>query len=291
MIRIAFIMLCHKEPDQVNRLIKKLEDFQDADVYIHTDLNHPEIRGAIKTGKRVFILPEEESFRIVWGGINMVKATLRMIKTVREAGKRYDYIWLVSGQDYPIIPARETEERLTRNNGANYISTIRPGEERYNFYRKLYEIKYPGWINRDSIPVKILKRLYKTATGGETHTFRLFRRKRPFCFDFMFGSQWWTLTREAAFEILRFSEDHPELLRYFEKTLIPDECYFQTVFMQGKYRETQRNGLTYVSMERSSRHADTLTEQDYEKVTQAGKQYCFARKFGKESQKLIRMIG
>lgn len=290
MIKIAFLMLCHQDPEQISLLIGKLAGFRDADIYIHADLNHPEIRSAIPEEKGVYLLPEAKSFPIQWGGINMVKATLQLIRTVRETGKAYDYLWLISGQDYPIIPAAEIEQRLAEKDGMNYISMVRPGDDRYGFYRKLYEVAYPPWINKDTIPVKITKRLYKTVTGGKTHTFRRFIRKKPFDFTFFFGSQWWTLTSEAAYRILRFSDDHPEMLKYYEKTLIPDESFFQTVFMMGEFREKQRDGLTFAPMDRSSRHADTLTEQDYEKLMNARGKYCFARKFDSSGRPLIRRI-
>ena len=290
MIRIAFIMLCHTDPEQINLLTRKLEEFRAADIYIHADLNHPEIRNGIRKGERIFLLPEEESFRIEWGGISMVQATLQLIRKVRETGKAYDYLWLISGQDYPIVPTEETERRLEENRGMNYLNTVRPGEERYSFYRKLCEVAYPQWINQENIPVKIFKRLYKTVTGGETHTFGIFIRKKPFDFEFVFGSQWWTLTREAAFAILQFSDDHPEVLKYCEKMIIPDESFFQTVFMQGAYSGKLRDGLTYAPMERSSRHADTLREPDYEAIRKAGEKYCFARKFDSGSRALIRRI-
>ena len=47
-MRIAFIMLCHKNPKQINKLIDKLSGFSCADVYIHVDMNHSEIREEIK---------------------------------------------------------------------------------------------------------------------------------------------------------------------------------------------------------------------------------------------------
>ena len=50
----------------------------------------------------------------------------------------------------------------------NYIETIVPGQERYDWYRKLYEMAYPSWINKNSIPVKVIKRLYIAVTGEDT---------------------------------------------------------------------------------------------------------------------------
>lgn len=289
-IRIAFIMLCHTEVEHINRLIKKLEEFQSADVYIHVDLNHPEIRKQISNSERVYILPEGKAFHIIWGGINIVKATLQMIREVQQSGKGYDYIWLISGQDYPIVPANEIERRLEAHPGFNYIDMIQPDNDHYSWYKKLYEVWYPAWINKDTITVKAFKRIYKIATGGYRHTFKQFIKRKPFEEKLAFGSQWWVLTSEAAFELLDYSDKHPEVLEYYRNAIIPDESFFQTLFMIGAYRENRKSSLTFSYLDSNHRHPVTLTEKDYEKVKKAREQKCFARKFDDRSQRLIQLI-
>jgi hypothetical protein len=188
------------------------------------------------------------------------------------------------------MPVKEIEKRLEENQDINYISTLLPGQDRYNWYRKLYEVRYPTWINKDTVTVKAFKHLYKTVTGGSRHTFKLFKKQKPFEEDLVFGSQWWTLRSEAAFEILQYSDAHPEVLEYFKDTIIPDECFFQTLFMMGTYRDKRRASLTFSYVERNRRHPVMMTEKEYEKIKEAETQMCFARKFDDKSQGLIQMI-
>ena len=220
----------------------------------------------------------------------MVKATLELIRTVERSGKTYDYLWLISGQDYPIVPVKEIVRRLEENKGINYISTLLPGDDRYNWYKKLYEVWYPPWINKDTIVVKAFKHIYKIATGGYRHTFKLFTKRKPFEGELAFGSQWWTLTSEAAFEILHYNDKHPNVLEYFKNTIIPDECFFQTLFMIGTYRDKRKPSLTFSYLEKNGRHSETMTGKKYEIIREAGKQKCFARKFDDKSQGLIWII-
>ena len=266
MSRIAFIMLCHKNPDQINGLIDKLSEFSDADIYIHVDMNHSEIRGRIQEKSSVHLLDEKDSYHVQWGSVDIVKATLALIKAVRDSGKQYDYIWLLSGQDYPILPVAQIEERLASKPGMNYIETIVPGDDKYNRYKKLYEMSYPSWINKNTFLVKSVKRLYMIVTGGYNHTFSAFVRKKSFNFDFTFGSQWWTLTDEAAFEILEYSENHPDVLHYYEKSIIPDESYFQTLFMRGPYHGWREMNLTYVNWGKNRRSPETLGIDDLDRL-------------------------
>lgn len=283
-------MLCHAYPSVINQFIAKLSEFSQADIYIHVDLNFPETREQIRQRENTFVLSEEKSFYLQWGGIGLVKATLQMIEEVRESGKEYDYIWLISGQDYPIVSVKEIEKRLSEKPGMNYIDTFLPGDKRYYQKKKLCEVAYPTWINADQAPIKALKKLYMLFTGGRSHTFKAFIRKKPFDFDFTFGSQWWTLTSEAAFEILQYSESHPEILTYYEKSIIPDESFFQTLFMRGPYQHYRSGNLTFSCWENDSRHPKTLAAEDFGIIMEARNSFCLARKMNNESRSLIRLI-
>lgn len=283
-------MLCHAYPSVINQLIAKLSEFSQADIYIHVDLNCPGIREQIKQRENTFVLPEEKSFHLQWGGVGLVKATLQLIREVQKSGKAYDYIWLISGQDYPIISVKEIENRLSEQPVMNYINIVMPGDKNYNWKKKMYEIAYPVWINAERAPIKALKRLYMILTGGFCHTFKIFRRKKPFDFDFVFGSQWWTLTSKAAFDILQYSDSHSEILAYYEQSIIPDESFFQTLFMRGPYKECRSGSLTYSYWGNDPRHPKTLTADDIGRIREARDSFCFARKMNHESQLLIRLI-
>lgn len=291
-MRIAFIMLCHKNPEQINKLIDKLSEFSDADIYIHVDMNHSEIRDQINKRDKVKLVPVDQSYNIQWGSVDIVKATLALIREVRRSSKQYDYIWLVSGQDYPICPVKEIEKRLSEGAGLNYIECITPDSKQYNRYKKLYEVAYPSWINGNNMVIKSVKRIYMILTGGYRHTFSLFIRQKPFDFDFSFGSQWWTITAEAAFEILEYSDRYPEVLEYFKKSIIPDECFFQTLFMRGSYRDKRAMNLTFINWGNNRRSPEMLTIEDTEKVKEASNTFCFARKFElQQSVSLIEWLG
>lgn len=290
-MRIAFIMLCHRNPEQINKLIDKLSEFSAADIYIHVDMNHSKIREQIKTQDNVILVPENLSLYIGWGSVDIVKATLQLIREVRDSAKPYDYIWLVSGQDYPICPVVEIEKRLSEHAGMNYIECITTGDKQYNRYKKLYEVAYPSWINGNNVAIKSIKRIYMILTGGYRHTFSPFVRRKPFDFDFSFGSQWWTLTSASAFEILEYNDRHPEILKYYEKSIIPDECFFQSMFMRGPHKDKRSMNLTYINWGKNRRSPEVLTLEDKEKLEEACKAFCFARKFEiDDSKSLIEVL-
>lgn len=261
----------------------------DSDIYIHVDLKAQNMRNNIRHSNNIHVLSAENSYDISWGSVNMVCATLALINAAKESDIYYDYLWLVSGQDFPIVSAETISNRLESNNGINYIEII-PRGERYDWYKKLYEVAYPNWINRNSVPVKIYKRFYKIITGGNRYTFPAFRRKKPFDFDFEFGSQWWTLTSEAAYWCLDYCNGHPEYLEYFKKCIIPDECFFQTLYTASPYKNARRTNLTYINWGSNRRSPETLTLNDIDKLLEKRPKYCIARKFDLNNREVIKVI-
>ena len=276
-MKIAYIMLCHKNPNQINKLIEKLSN-KNTDIYLHIDLKS-NIENEIIKKENVHILPKENSYSVKWGGNEMILATLSLIKYVKNTKKEYDYIWLVSGQDFPLVDSNKISEVLEKNKGKNFIDIVEYGTKEYKRYRKLYEIWYPTWITKDKTYIKIIKRLYMIITGGFYNTFKVFKRKKPFNFEFNFGSQWWTLTSECAYDILDYCEKNPKYIDYFNNVIIPDECFFQTIFMSSKYKKTQKDNLTYINWKDNRRSPETLTINDLKLLKKVSKKKCLARKF------------
>ena len=277
MIKIAYIILCHKNPEQINDLIIQLLK-NDADIYLHVDLKS-NISGDIMKHKNVCVLPKSESYSVSWGGNDMILATLSLIRHVKNTNKKYDYIWLLSGQDYPIVNLRNIDKLLSSNKMCNYIDVIDKNSKKYSHYKKLYELWYPNWITKDKFFIKVFKRLYMFFTGGFNYTFKIFRRKKSFNFDFYFGSQWWTLTTDCAYYILNYCDNNPDYINYFNNSIIPDECFFQTLFMNSPFSNNRKGNLTFVNWKNNRRSPETLLLSDYDKLMKNSNSKIFARKF------------
>lgn len=274
-VKIAYIVLCHKNVKQINSLIHSLSN-ETSDFYLHIDLKSKIDREAI-VKEHTYILPKEYCVDIRWGEDSMVIATLKMIKAIIETGIKYDYIWLISGQDFPIKPLDEIHSFLERNNGYNFIEVFDKESTMHKRYDKRNAIWYPRWMAQNHVFIKILRRLYIGVTGGYNHTFWL-KRKNNIGIEFRYGSQWWTLTYDCACYIFRYIDEHPRFLEHFKYTLIPDECVFQTVFMVSPYANKRRNNLTYIDWSENKRSPKTFTIKDYNLLMNQDS-YLIARKF------------
>lgn len=283
-MRIAYIILCHKNSNQINMMIEQLND-KNCDMYIHIDKKNYVIVNDIIKHDNMKIIDYDSSIDVSWGGVSMIEATLRLLSEVKKSDVKYDYVCLLSGQDLMINTKKEFYKKLKSRK--NFIEIIDEKNIRYNRYKKLYEVPYPQWITKDKLLYKIVKRLYMIITGGFEHSFSIFKRKLPIDGKLYFGSQWWCLTYECCEYMLDYVGSNSDYLNYFKKTIIPDECFFQTLFMNSPYSDNYESNLTYVNWKNNRRSPEIFTMDDMDLLCECNKKYIFARKFDCNVQKRI----
>src|SRR5436853_5728750 len=99
-MRVAHLLITYTHPLQTECLIRKLwhEQF---DFYIHLDT-----KVEIETHRNLRKIPNvyfiKNRIKVRWAGFSMVEAIFNSIMEIITSGRNYDYINLMSGQDYPI---------------------------------------------------------------------------------------------------------------------------------------------------------------------------------------------
>lgn len=282
-MRIAYIMPCYKNPAQVNREIRALNilhpDMQ-TDFYVHVD-KKSSIAPQIMRADNVFLVDEAHRVTVTWGAVDLVDAALVLMRMVIASGKEYDYLWHVSGQDYPIKPEKEIVRFLEENRGKNFINCMSCEHDLYRRFLKRNMIPYPRWIMSPSLPMRILQRLYVEVTGGHFYTFPFLRKPQLFPSTqegkYYFGSSWFTITLDCAKYVVDFIDRNPGHKKFFENACIPDECFFQTIIFNSKFRDTTKDCLCYVDWSQHRRSPRLLTVEDYDAL--AASPFLIARKF------------
>lgn len=88
-MKLAFLLQCHKNPFQINTLIKTL-NHPDIDFYVHID-KKSNIRQSIDlSGGNVYILPDEYRVDVRWATFSQVEAAISLLKYASLNGK-YDF--------------------------------------------------------------------------------------------------------------------------------------------------------------------------------------------------------
>ena len=101
-MKVAFLNLCHCDPDVVARVSKKLLKCPDFDMYIHVDKKSDisPFQDKMKDCSRVYFTKNRVS--VYWGSYSAIEATLELMRTAINSGIHYDRFVLFQNLDYPI---------------------------------------------------------------------------------------------------------------------------------------------------------------------------------------------
>ena len=271
MMKVAFLMLCHKNPKQINLLLKALKHPQ-IDVFIHVDSKNENIREDIEKSDGVYLLPKKDCVDVQWAQFSEVKATLNLLNVAISKGGGNSHYFLISGQDFPLKSIGKIVRFLNERKDENFIdcALIKRFEKRNDIY-------FPRMVIGRRIWQKILKGILVYSTGGWNQTFSIIKRLKPANVQYYFGSQWWCLNDAMVKWIYNFLENYPEYIKLFKHSLCPDECFFQTLVMNSPFANTTKPYLHYIKWEKGKSSPKTLTTIDYEELKKAEK--LIARKF------------
>jgi len=262
---IAYLIRAHTAPQQLARLVVRLDD-RNARFYVHVnrltgDETFAEMRAGLAGRENVIWLPRVACY---WGGFSLLRATLVGIETILASGELPDHAVLLSGQDYPLRPPVEVEAQLAARSGRNLLHHFRlPAPEWAGEGGGLNRLRYPHFER-----VRYRTRLLRVPVPR-----RLPRGLEPYG-----GMALWALTGETLSWLMRFLAERPEVLRFFQRTKMPDELFFQTVLLSSPLAATVDNELLhYLDWSSGSAHPAILTAADLPRLRASGR--LFARKF------------
>lgn len=270
-MRIAHIIIAHKNPSQLERLIQSLQH-SDADFYIHID-------------KKVDITPFEyleemnQTYLIKdrlicnWGGFSIVETIVRSVNAVLSSGNTYDFVNLISAQDYPIQSAQEIHDFFSTRLGQSFLSFDPTNDtvwwkeaamryEQFHFTDLDFKFKY--------FAQKVVNLIMP-------------KRKIPVILGSLYGgtkSTWWTISIEAATYLSGFfkTKDAAELIRFLKLTWGSDEFVIATILMNSPYRDTIVNeNYRYIDWSAGGGHPKLLQQDDFDRIVAS--KMLFARKF------------
>jgi Core-2/I-Branching enzyme. len=296
---INYIILAHKGPKQLARLLERLGNHQTW-FYIHIDkeVNITPFRHELKTYRNVFFLTGEQRMAAVWADFGMVQATINGMRQII-ADKRKGYCVLMSGQDYPIKSTAFIDAFFTRHYGINFVQAcpilptehVEQGPGRIHLYKvnlsnrrddllvfpSVFDKAFYKPMNFESF-VYLAKR--KSITGClQVLQKTLRKRKFPSYLQPYKGSQWWALPIETVQFIDAFINEHPDYIDYHLYTFAPDEIFFHSIIYSMLDKSRIREELTYVEWQADKSTPLLLKENHFGDVMTKGREKLFARKF------------
>lgn len=273
-MKIAVAMLCHKNVEQINSLLRTMEN-KNISFFIHVDKKSTISRDDI-SGNNITVIPKDYSVDIQWGGFGMIEATLRLIETIRQSNQGYDYIWLMSGQDWPLRSSDDIVKYVENHNGDDFIEILPDQESFDRGYCKRNTLYYPRWMVSNNTYVKVIKHLFWFVTGGRKST-KIFRRKTE-VEKFYYGSQWWLLSKQSIDVMMDFLNENGWYTDYFKHSLVPDESFFQTLYGKLIGVEKAKPEVCFVNWKDSRNSPKDITCEDEDMINAIKSYYLVARK-------------
>jgi hypothetical protein len=284
MTQIAFILLCHKDPEGIIAQTRRLTAAGDC-VSIHFDArarkaDHARIQTALADNPQVTFA--RRRVKCGWGEWSLVAATLEAVRAAVDAFPGATHFYMLSGDCMPIKTAEYVHAALERDE-VDYI-------ENFDFFGsdwiktgiKEERLIYRHWFNE-----RLRKRLFYTSMELQKK-FGL-ARKVPEDLKMRIGSQWWCLRRRTVEAVLDFVDRRPDVRRFFSTTWIPDETFFQTLVAHlVPEREIRSRTLTFLMFTDYGMPV-TFYDDHYDLLLAQG--YLFARKISPDAKGLKERLG
>lgn len=284
MAKIAYILLCHKDPEAIIKQAQRLTATGDY-ISIHFDASanpkfFKQIKDALAENDNVTYA--HKRIKCGWGEWTLVQATLYALESAVSSFPRATHFYMLSGDCMPVKSAEYIHSVLD-DNDADFIESfdyfesdwIKTGmkEERL-IYRHFFNERTQKW--RFNTSFRLQQRLGLT-------------RKIPDDIQVQIGSQWWCLRRRTVEWVLEFTRQRKDVMRFFRTTWIPDETFFQTLVRHVvPENEIRTRTLTFLLF---SDYGMPITFYDDQYDLLLSQDFLFARKISPEAESLKRRLG
>ena len=284
MAKIAYILLCHKDPEAIIQQAERLTAAGDY-MSIHFDArakadHYRRIRDALADNPNVTFA--HKRIKCGWGEWSLVQASLHAVESAVEEFPRATHFYMLSGDCMAIKTAEYAHEFLDGQD-KDFV-------ESFDFFES-------DWIKTGMKEDRLIYRHYLNERNHKWLFYAMLQAQRklglkrniPADIQVQIGSQWWCLRRQTIERILDFTRTRKDVMRFFRTTWIPDETFFQTLVRHlVPEDEISTRTLTFLLFSDYGMpvtfyndHYDLLLSQDF----------LFARKISPEATELKARLG
>ncbi|WP_343688020.1 beta-1,6-N-acetylglucosaminyltransferase [Chitinophaga sp.] len=266
-MKIAYLITAYRDFDHLTRLIDNIQG-EDTEIFVHIDR------------KCSYVLPDtlrrrthllEDRFLVNWGGFSLTLAFVSLMDACRQQGY-YDFILLISGQDFPVASNEEIQRFLSLHRGCEFVAH--------------HQLPFDGWSHSNGgldrfqyeWPIDEMGFAAAREVVAEQQR-RGVCRKFPSQLSPYGGSCWLTISYGLMAYVCDYiAANFDWIYPFFRKVLLADEILLHSIIMNSPYRhQVVNNDLRYIDWYSGPDFPRTLTMEDADKIAQSG--CLFARKF------------
>lgn len=278
---IAYLILCHADPNHIKRLTDKITNRTNDEAFVHVDgkCDIKPFEQKMQDNPQVHIIKERVC--VHWGGYSSIEATINLFKAALSSKENiFDRFVVLQGLEYSIKTNREIHTFFEKN-----FETELSLDSANLFWAKLVHIlNYKAFLGHRIIPH--FKKNYTVDHSGKK-------------LEIFQGCAQFGVTRKLAEYIVKFYDENKMFNKYFKTMYAPDEAYFHTIVYNSPFVNNTPDGkaitrphltdfenLTYFE------YPTTVTlftkKSDWPKLRDSG--FLYFRKASSESKELLDYI-
>lgn len=289
-LKIAYLISVHKDAIQLLRMLKALYQGDNTYFFIHVDAksNQSDFESIIPDDLKKNVLFTSKRYWVQWGGFNQVRYQQELLKSCLSYNIHFDRIFILTGQDYPLISNAEINKELSENPKKEYIKGL-----------NISNIENPPKIKNKLVlyhffrDLKTSYKLKKIFSGSSRFVMTVLpiRKKTYLIID---NTKWSVYQASAmmciTYDLARYVFDKlndKRIVNYFKYSFAPDEMVIPTIIFNSPYRvncslyeKDSYDGLktlSAITYFNYGKEIQTFTLDDYNELKHCGKM--FARKF------------
>lgn len=291
-MKICYFIQSHKTPEQIVRLVKTIQNNStNCHIILSHDFSSSELDVTVfKNFPSINIIKRYKPARR--GDSSILDIFIEVIDHLLQRQINFDWLVTLSGQDYPIQPITKLESFLKSTqydgfmNYYDFADLKRPLEKKEDVMKRYtgQYIALPYWskpllnqLSKIESFIPFLKvQAYFTMIGIKSWSTPFNKNFVPYR-----GYYWNTLSRECIVYFRNILESYPKILKYYQKTLAPEESIIATVLVNSKRFNFSQNTIQYADFPFGLRgFAADIVFEDLDKIIQQN--YFLARKFDLE---------
>lgn len=264
---IAVIVLSHRYPRLISRLVSRIAEGSNTMALIHHDPRGEALE--LRPRSSVVVMPDP--VHCPWGRSGILMAVRKSLAWVRTNVPDFRWALLVSGQDYPIRTMRSIEKDL---DVAPYDACLRH-----------FPLSRSPVNDIDAWQAVTRKRyFYKRRIPFTSRSLAIQWRKRKPPWEgaeLYAGSLWFNLSAIAVNKVLDSPYDRA-LRQYLRFSPNPDECYLPTLTLAGNpHMAVLNDSLRFICWSQLGRHPDNVSYRHLSSLTRSNA--FFARKIASDA--------
>jgi hypothetical protein len=287
-LKIAYLMLFHKDPQLLKRAIRMLSSVN-CGFFVHIDSKSDFKEFSTISSENVsFCQPRVP---VYWAEFSQIEATMLLVRQALASSANFDYFVFLQGSTYPLRSGGYIQRFLEENRQSEFMNLVKMPAPGYPL-SKIEIVRYPSdkpirrFVARGLAKLGLARRDYR----------KYLRGLEPYS-----GHACWALSRNACQYVTEFVRTNPHFEEYFRNTFVPEESFFQTILGNSSLRSRIRKTPVYADWTKSEGHHPAVLDEEHLRLFDAREsvwvddewgpgEMLFARKFSDDRLDLLDRI-